>query len=104
MGHLSATKLTFSPKWDDMDDDERLAEQVAAVEIVSKCGGQIQSQHVLWTDNCLLVLTEYPDEVSAYKSQLAIQRRGAFVLSSQRAVPLDDLLSWQDEVNAIAGR
>ena len=39
MSHLSATTLTFSPKWDAMDDDERTAEQVAAYEIVSKCGG-----------------------------------------------------------------
>jgi hypothetical protein len=104
MSHLSATKLTFSPKWATMDDDERLAEQVAAIEIVSKCGGEIKSQHVLWSDNCLFVITDYPDEISAFKSQQAIARRGAFVLESQRAVPLDDVLSWQDEVKIIAGR
>ena len=104
MSYLSASKLTFSPKWADMSDDDRLVEQVAAVGIVGKFGGEIKSQHVLWSDNALLAITEYPDEVSAMKSQLAIQRRGAFVLSSQRAVPLDDLLSWQDEVNAAAGR
>ncbi len=38
------------------------------------------------------------------KSQQAIARRGAFVLESQRAVPLEDVLSWQDEVKIIAGR
>jgi len=26
MAHLSASKLTFSPKWDDMSEDERAAE------------------------------------------------------------------------------
>ena len=104
MSHLSATKLTFSAKWDAMDDDERLAEQVAAYDIVSKCGGEIKAQYVLWSDNCLFTITDYPDEMSAMKSQQAIARRGAFVLQSQRAVPLEDVLSWQDEVKIIAGR
>ena len=104
MSHLSATKLTFSAKWDAMDDEERLAEQVAAYDIVSKCGGEIKAQYVLWSDNCLFTITDYPDEESGFKSQQAIARRGAFVLQSQRAVPLEDVLSWQDEVKIIAGR
>ena len=104
MSHLSATTLTFSPKWDAMDDDERTAEQVAAYEIVSKCGGEIKAQYVLWSDNSLLSIVDYPDEVSAFKSQLAIARRGAFVLEGQRAIPIEDILSWQDEVKIIAGR
>jgi uncharacterized protein with GYD domain len=104
MSHLSATRLTFSPKWDTMDDDERTAEQVAAYDIVSKCGGEIKAQYVLWSDNCLLSIVDYPDEISAFKSQLAIARRGAFVLEGQRAVPIEDILSWQDEVKIIAGR
>ncbi len=74
MSHLSATKLTFSPKWDAMSDDERTAEQVAAYEIVSKCGGEVKAQYVLWSDNCLFAITDYPDEVSAMKSQQAIAR------------------------------
>ena len=104
MSHLSATRLTFSPKWDTMDDDERTAEQVAAYDIVSKCGGEIKAQYVLWSDNSLLSIVDYPDEVSAFKSQLAIARRGAFVLEGQRAIPIEDILSWQDEVKIIAGR
>jgi len=104
MSHLSATKLTFSAKWDGMDDEERLAEQVAAYDIVSKCGCEIKAQYVLWSDNALFTITDYPDEVSAMNSQQAIARRGAFVLQSQRAVPLEDVLSWQDEVKIIAGR
>jgi uncharacterized protein with GYD domain len=104
MSHLSATKLTFSPKWATMNDAEQLAEQVAAYDIVSKCGGEIKAQYVLWSDNCLLTITDYPDEESGFKSQQAIARRGAFVLESQRALPLEDVLSWQDEVKTIAGR
>ncbi len=64
MSHLSATKLTFSPKWATMDDDERTTEQVAAYDIVSKCGGEIKAQYVLWSDNSLFTITDYPDEVS----------------------------------------
>ncbi|HTN78844.1 MAG TPA: GYD domain-containing protein [Acidimicrobiales bacterium] len=104
MSYLTATKLTFAPKWADMSDDERLAEQVAAYEIVAKCGGELKAQYVLWSDNCLLSIAEYPDEVSAMKSESAIGRRGAFLLQAQRAVPLEDVLSWQDEVRTIAGR
>ena len=59
---------------------------------------------MLWSDNSLLSIVDYPDEVSAFKSQLAIARRGAFVLEGQRAIPIEDILSWQDEVKIIAGR
>jgi uncharacterized protein with GYD domain len=104
MTHLSASKLTFAPKWDDMSDDERTAEQVAAVEIVTKCGGSIKAQHLLMTDGCLLSITEYPDETAALKSALAIARRGAFVLQTQTAIPLDVAMSWQDEIQKVAGK
>jgi len=104
MSYLSASKLTFTPKWADLNDDEQLAEQVKALEIVSKYGGEIKAQYVLWSDNCLFTIAEYPDETSAFKSELAIGRRGAFVLEAQRAVPLEDVMSWQDEVRMVAGK
>ena len=104
MSYLSASKLTFSPKWSDLSDDEQTAEQVAAYEIVAKFGGEIKAQFVLWTDNCLLGVVDYPDEQSAFKSELAIARRGAFVIQAQRALPLEDVLSWQDEVRIVAGK
>ena len=91
MSYLSASKLTFSPKWADMNEDDRLAEQVAALDIVSKYGGEMKAQYVLWSDNCLLSIVNYPEETSAFKAELAIGRRGAFVLQAQRAVPLEDV-------------
>ena len=103
MSYLSASKLTFSPKWADMSDDEQLAEQVAALDIVAKYGGEIKAQYVLWSDNCLLSVIDYPEEISALKAELAIQRRGAFVLQQQRALPLEDIMSWQDEVRTVTG-
>jgi uncharacterized protein with GYD domain len=104
MSYLSASRLTFTPKWADMSDDEQLAEQVAAYEIVSKYGGEIKAQYVLWTDGCLFSVVEYPDETSAFKTELAISRRGAFALQGQRALLLEDTLAWQDEVRTIAGK
>jgi len=104
MAHLSASKLTFTPKWDDLSDDEQMAEQVAAIGIVTKFGGTIKSQHVLMTDGCLLTITEYPDEIAAHKAVLAIVRRGAFELQSQSALTLEELVSWQDEIRAVAGK
>jgi uncharacterized protein with GYD domain len=104
MSYLSASKLTFSPKWADMNEDERLAEQVAALDIVSKYGGEIKAQYVLWSDNCLFSVIDYADETSALKSELAIGRRGAFVLQQQRALPLEDVIAWQDEARTVAGK
>ncbi len=66
MAHLSASKLTFSPKWDDMSDDDRAAEQTWAYEIVAKCGGSVKAQYVLMSENCLLSIVEYPDEAAAH--------------------------------------
>ena len=104
MAHLSASKLTFTPKWDEMNDDERAGEQAAAFEIVAKCGGSIKSQYLLVSDGCLLSITEYPDEKVALKSAAAIGRRGAFVLQTQTALPLDAFMSWEDEIREIAGK
>ena len=104
MTHLSASKLTFSPKWADMDDDARLAEQVAALGIVAKYGGETKAQFALAADACLFSVIDYPDEISAIKAALAIERRGAFVITQQSAIPLDELLSWQDELKTVAGK
>jgi uncharacterized protein with GYD domain len=104
MGYLAASKLTFTAKWDDLSEDERLAEQVAALDIVSKYGGEIKAQYVLWTDGCLFSVVDYPDETSSFKAESAIQSRGAFILQAQRALPLEDVMAWQDEVRTVAGK
>ena len=72
MGFCSASKLTFTPKWADMSEDQRLAEQAAAYEIVAKYGGEIKGMYILWSDSCMLSIIDYPDEVSSVKSVLAI--------------------------------
>jgi uncharacterized protein with GYD domain len=104
MAHLSASKLTFAPAWDAMSSEEQTAEQMAAIGIVTACGGEVKAQYVLVTDACLFTVTEYPNEDAALKSALAITRRGAFVLSTQRAVTLDEFMAMEGELRTIAGK
>lgn len=104
MSYISASKLTFAPTWAGMSEEERMQEQVAALDIVSKYGGEMKAQYALMSEGCLLSIVDYPDETAAFKSVMAIQRRGAFVLQHQRALPLEELLSWQDELITVAGR
>jgi uncharacterized protein with GYD domain len=104
MAHLSASKLTFSPAWGSMSSDDQTAEQVAALGIVTACGGEVKAQYVLTTDSCLFTVTEYPNEDAALKSALAITRRGAFVLTTQRAVSLEDFMGMDEEIRKIAGK
>lgn len=103
MAYLGASRMTFTPKYLGMSEEEKVAEQMAAYEIVSKCGGTIKGQYVLWTDNCLFSLTEFPDEASALLCHEAITVRGSFDMISQRAVPLDDAMKLYEDAKGIAG-
>ena len=98
MAHRSASKLTFTPAWADMTAEERQAEQVAAIEIVAKYGGEQEGQWILWSDQVLLTITMYPDQESAIKAQMAIVARGAFELQGQTALSLDEMIEYQAEI------
>jgi uncharacterized protein with GYD domain len=98
MAYRGASKLTFTPAWADMSEEERQAEQVAAMEIVAKYGGEQEGQWVLWSDQVLFTITRYPDQESAIKSQMAIVARGAFELQSQTALTLDEMIGYQAEI------
>ena len=102
MTYRSATKLTFTQKYAELSEDQRLAEQVAAYEIVAKYGGDFEAQVVLLTDQVFLAVVSYPDEESSIKSQIAIQARGAYELHSQRALSLEEMLQLQSEAAAAA--
>jgi len=95
MAYRIASKLTFSPAWGAMDAEERLAEQVAAIEIVAANGGAFEGQWVLWSDGVLLSIVSYPDLESSVRSEMAIQARGAFELSSQSALTLEEITALQ---------
>lgn len=47
MAYLSAARSTFTAKTLAMSEQEQLAEQVAAYEIISKCGGELKGQYWL---------------------------------------------------------
>lgn len=81
-----------------MTPDQRLAEQAAALELVAKYGGKVQHQWVLWSDGVLLSITTYPDLASSVKAELAIGARGVFVLQSQAALTLDEVVNFQAEI------
>jgi uncharacterized protein with GYD domain len=98
MSYLNASKLTFTPAWGAMSADDRLAEQVAALELVAKYGGKIEGQWILWSDGVLLSITTYPDMASSMKAELAIGQRGAFLLQSQPALTLDEIVGFQGEI------
>jgi uncharacterized protein with GYD domain len=100
MSYRSATKLTFTPRFADLSEEQRMAEQVAAYEIVAKYGGQFEAQFVLLTDQVFLAVVSYPDEESSIKSHMAIQARGIYELHSQRALTLEELLQFQAEAAA----
>ena len=100
MSYRSATKLTFTPKFADLSEDQQMAEQVAAYEIVSKYKGEFEAQFVLYTDQVFLAVVNYPDEESAMKAQMAIQARGVYELHSQRALTLEEMLTLQAETGA----
>ena len=98
MAYRSASKLTFSPAWQGMSQDERQAEQVAAMEIVAKNGGEQEGQWWLWSDQVLLSVTSYPDQASAMKAQMEIGARGAFELQGQTALTLAEIGQLQSEI------
>lgn len=100
MAYRGASKLTFTSAWANMTEEERQAEQVAAMEIVAKYGGEQEGQWILWSDGVLLTITKYPDQASAIKSQMAIVARGAFELQGQTALTLDEMIEYQAEINA----
>ena len=103
MTYRSATKLTFTPKYAELSEEQRLTEQVAAYEIVSKYGGDFESQFVLLTDQVFLAVVSYPDEEASIKSHIAIQARGAYELHSQRALTLEEMMQLQAEAAATSG-
>lgn len=103
MAYVAAAKLTITQKFRNMNDADQLAEQMAAYEILAKCGGEMKGQWWLVTDSCIFSIGEYPDEASALLAQEAIDLRGAFELESQRALPLDEAMKLQADAKAIAG-
>ena len=95
MSYRTATKVTFTPEYDRMTDEEQLREQAAAYEIVAANGGTIDAQFVLWSDQCLLTVAVYPSIEACAKAEMQITARRAFQLQSQPAFTLEEALTIQ---------
>ena len=102
MSYRTATKVTFTPEYSRMTDDEQLKEQAAAYEIVAKNGGTIEGQFVLWSDGVLLTIATYADQASCVKAEMQIQTRGAFQLASQTCYTVEEIVALQAAAKAEA--
>jgi hypothetical protein len=102
MSYRIASKLTFTDLYSSMTEEEQLAEQVAALEIVAANGGTIDAQYVLWSDAVVLSVVTFPDQQACYRCEMQIASRRAFVLQSQAALTIEELVTLQAEAKAAA--
>jgi hypothetical protein len=102
MPYRVASTLTLTDTFNRMTPDEQMAEQVAALDIVSSNGGVIEAQYGLWSDAAILTITTFPDQHACYRCEMQIGQRGAFTLRSQAALTMDELLTLTAEARAAA--
>ena len=102
MPYRIASQLTFTDTYNRMTDEEQLAEQVAALEIVANNGGTIDAQYVLWTDGVILSVVTFPDQAACVRCELQISLRRAFELRSQAALTVDEVVALQAEAKEAA--
>ena len=102
MPYRVACTLTLTDTFNRMTPDEQMAEQVAALEIVSKNGGVIEAQYGLWSDAAILTITMFPEQNACYRCEMQIGQRGAFTLRSQAALTMDELMTLTAEARAAA--
>ncbi|HEX4978916.1 MAG TPA: hypothetical protein VFV35_02515 [Acidimicrobiales bacterium] len=99
MTYRVVTTTTFTDAYWRMTKEEQDAELVAALDIVARNGGTIESMLALPDSRSAQTIGSFPDEASTRKAELQIEARGAFILQPQRAYPLDE---WQALVDAAA--
>jgi uncharacterized protein with GYD domain len=102
MPYRIASTLTFTDTYTRMTDEEQMAEQVAALEIVANNGGTIEAQYALWTDGAVLSVVNFPDQQACIRCELQITQRGAFQLRSQAALTIDEVMTLNAEAKAQA--
>jgi uncharacterized protein with GYD domain len=100
MPYRIASRLTFTDLYNRSTDEEQLAEQVAALDLVAQNGGTIEAQYVLWGEGVVLSIVNYPDQQSAIRAELHILQRRAFELHSQPALTVEEVVQLQAEAKA----
>jgi uncharacterized protein with GYD domain len=92
MSYRLMTKVTFTPEFAKMSDDEQNNELVATLEIVTRNGGTLEQTLVVPSEQCAYSIGVYPDPTSAAKAHIQIQARGAYELTPLPAYSLEE---WQ---------
>jgi uncharacterized protein with GYD domain len=90
MSYRVITEVRFTDQFNKLTPDEQMAEQVAALELVTRNGGTIADILVVPGDQLALTVAEYPDEAASMKAHLQIQARGSYTLNPKRTFTLDE--------------
>ena len=102
MPYRVITRVTFTPEFYKLTEQEQTDELVAATEIVTRNGGTIESTSVVPADSSAIVLATYPDQRSSAKAHIQIVARGAYQLEPQAAYSLEEWLEITAEARAEA--
>ena len=102
MSYRVVTMLRFTDQHNRLSEDEQQAEQIAAIEDVTRNGGELGDVFVLPHEKTAVVIATYPDEQSSIKAHLQIQLRGNYDLTPSRAFLLDEWMTLADQARAEA--
>lgn len=102
MPYQVITEVRFTDAFMKLTEAEQQAEQVKALEIVTRNGGTIDSILVVPDEQYAVTIATYADERSAHKSHLQVQARGAYTLRPHRAFPLDEWMAITAEATSEA--
>ena len=102
MPYRVVTRVTFTPEFSKLTEQEQTNELVATNEIVTRNGGTIESTSIVPSDSSAIVLATYPDQRSSAKAHLQIIARGAYQLVPQEAYSLEEWLEIVAESRAEA--
>lgn len=102
LSYRVVTRVTFTPEFSRLTEEEQTNEQIAAMEIVARNGGTFESIVVLPGEQTALTTVVYQDEESSLKSHIQIQARGAYNLQPSRAYTLEEWMEIMQKARAEA--
>lgn len=102
MSYRVMTKVSFTPEFTKLTEEEQNTELVATLEIVTRNGGTLEQTIVVPSEQCAYSIGVYPDASAATKAHIQIQARGAYQLSPVPAYSLEEWQSLMAEARADA--
>ena len=97
MGYRVITEVRFTDQFTKLTADEQMAEQIEALQIVTRNGGTISDIFVVPGEQYALTIAEYADERSSHKAHLQVMARGAYQLTARRSYTLEEWTAIADE-------